>query len=134
MLDTIFEDLYRINKSIDRMFDSRPSYRYYKWPQVNIYENHDDYVAVVKLPGIAKEDVSITLKENSLKIIGERKKENEEGINYYLDERYSGKFERNFILNEKIDSEKAEAEFKNGLLMIKLPKSPETKPKTISIK
>jgi HSP20 family protein len=105
-----------------------------KWPHANIYENHDDYVIVAKVPGVEKNDISVAIKDNSLKISGERKKENHENATNYFDERFSGKFERSFLLNEKIDADKIDAEMKNGLLMIKLPKSPEVKAKNITIK
>jgi len=101
---------------------------------VNVYENHDDYIVVARTPGIDKNDVNITIKDNSLKITGERKKDTLENANNYLDERFSGKFERSFLLNEKIDADKIDAEMKNGLLIIKLPKSPESKPRNITIK
>jgi len=136
LLDTIFNDLYDLSRSIDRVFVnySPGKYRAYKWPEVNIYENHDDYIVVARLPGIDKNDVNINLKDNALKISGERKKEKLDNSNIYLDERYSGKFERSFLLHEKIDAEKIDAEMKNGLLIIKLPKSPEAKPRNITIK
>ncbi len=134
MLNTILDDLFDINRTITRLFDASPAYRYSYWPEVNIYNNNDEYVVVAKLPGVKKEDVSITLKDNSLKISGEKKDDKKEKENGYLNERYSGKFERNFLLNEKVDSNKIDAEMKNGLLMIKLPKSPEVKPKSITIK
>lgn len=134
MLSTILDDLYDLNRNISRIFDSTPSYKYYYWPEVNIYGNANEFIVVAKIPGVKKEDVSIILKDNSLKISGEKKKEEKENSSSYLDERYTGKFERSFLLNEKVDSNKIEAEIKNGLLMIKLPKSPEAKPKSIAIK
>jgi len=136
LLDTIFNDLYDLSRNIDRVFvDYSPGrVRPYKWPEVNVYENHDDYIVVAKLPGIDKNEVTINLKDNALKISGERKKEKFDKANIYLDERFSGQFERSFLLNEKIDADKIDAEMKNGLLIIKLPKSPESKPKNITIK
>lgn len=134
MLNTILDDLYDLNRNISRIFDSTPGYKYYYWPEVNIYSNINEFIVIAKLPGVKKEDVSIVLKDNSLKISGEKKKEEKENAGCYLDERYTGKFERRFLLNEKVDSNKIDAEMKNGLLMIKLPKSPEAKPKSITIK
>jgi len=134
MLNAILDDLFDVNRTITRLFDSTPAYRYSYWPAVNIYNNNDEYVVVAKLPGVKKEDVSVILKDNSLKISGEKKEDKKDKENCYFNERYSGKFERNFLLNEKIDSNKIDAEMKNGLLMIKLPKSPEIKPKSITIK
>jgi len=136
LVETIFDDLYDLSRSIDRMFGaySPRRFRTYKWPNANIYENHDDYIVVAKIPGVDKNDVNITVKDNSLKITGERKKDKHENANVYLDEINSGKFERSFLLNEKIAADKIDAEMKNGLLIIKLPKTPETKPRNITIK
>ena len=97
MLSTILDDLYDLNRNINRIFDSTPSYKYYYWPEVNIYNNNNEFVVIAKLPGLKKEDVSIVLKDNSLKISGEKKKEENENRGCYLDERYTGKFERNFL-------------------------------------
>lgn len=134
MLTTFLDDLYDLNRDINRIFDTYPARGYYRWPEINIYNNNDEYIVVAKTPGLKKEDVSITLKDNALKITGERKKEEKGKSNIHLEERYTGKFERSFMLNEKVDAEKVDAEMKNGLLIVKLPKSPETKAKAITIK
>jgi len=134
MLTTILDDLYDLNRNISRMFDSSQGYRDSYYPEVNIYNNNDEFIVIAKLPGVKKDDVSIVLKDNSLKISGEKKKEEKDDTGCYLNERFTGKFERSFLLNEKVDSNNIQAEMKNGLLMIKLPKSPESKPKSISIK
>jgi len=130
---TIFDELLDLNNEMNRIF------KYYdysgeKWANTNVYENKDDYVIVSKLPGVAKSDINISIKDNTLKISGERKKDQDDKANLLLNERYKGKFERNFILNEKVDMNNINAEMKNGLLMIKLPKSPESKSKKIEIK
>jgi HSP20 family protein len=132
MFGTIFDDLYEIGRSINSMFDIDQDYRYTRWPAVNIYSNNDEYVIAVKIPGMKKEDISLVIKDNTLKISGERKKGEYKSI--HLNERYSGKFEKNILLNEKVDSDKIEAQLKNGILLIKLPKSAKIKPKSIAIK
>jgi HSP20 family protein len=134
MLSTILDDLYDLNQNISRIFDVTPMYKHYYWPEVNIYNNNNEFVVIAKLPGVKKEDVSLILKDNSLKISGEKKKEEKVDETCYLDERYTGKFERSFLLNEKVDNSNIDAEMKNGLLIIKLVKSPEAKPKSITIK
>ena len=71
-------------------------------------------------------NVDVKLVNGSLMIKGERQEEKEEKRkDYYLRERHFGSFERRFPLPEGIDPEKIEATFKNGVLMIRLPKSPE---------
>lgn len=132
--DTIFDDLYRLNKELSGLFNSKRIKRSYSWPEVNCYENHDEYTAVLRMPGVKKEDLSISYKDNSIKIQGEKKIETKENVNYHLRERRAGKFERNILLQEKIETDKIEAQLENGILMIKMPKAVEAKPKNIEIK
>ncbi len=133
MMRTIFDELLDLNNEMNRIFKNY-NYSGEKWANTNVYENKDDYVIVSKLPGVAKSDINISIKDHTLKITGERKKDQYDKANLLLNERHNGKFERNFILNEKVDMNNINAEMKNGLLMIKLPKSPESKPKKIEIK
>ena len=88
MLSTILDDLYDLNRNITRIFDASSKYKYYYWPEVNIYSSIDEFVVIAKLPGVKKENVSIVLKDNSLKISGEKEKEEKENTGCYLDERY----------------------------------------------
>jgi len=134
MLLNIFDDLYRLNREMNRLLYTGERTRTTNWPEVNIYENEGEYMVLAKVPGIDKNDISISLKDNSLKIAGEKKIPVNENFNYHLRERKYGKFERNFLLNEKIETEKINAEVKNGFLLVKIPKSPETKPVKIEIK
>ena len=134
MYKTIFDDLYRINREFNRLFKSGyNSGRSYYWPEINLYENSFEYVVVTKVPGIKKEDIAITLKDNTLKISGEKKGIGDE-VNFHIRERKRGKFERNVMLEEKIEAEKIAAEIKNGFLLVKIPKAPEAKPFSIEIK
>ncbi|HOV15230.1 MAG TPA: Hsp20/alpha crystallin family protein [Spirochaetota bacterium] len=136
MLTTFFDDLYRLNREMNKFLGSGKRERYYatNWPEVNIYDNENEYVVVSTIPGVSKENVNISLKDNSLKISGERKINIPENANYHLRERKEGKFERNFLLNDKVDPNGITAELKNGLLLVKLQKAAETKPITIAIK
>ena len=136
MLFTIFDDIYRLNREMNKLMSSgrfRGNYGV-TWPELNVYTNENEYVAVVNIPGVAKEDINISVKDNSIKIAGDRKNSSEDQSGYHLKERKYGKFERNFTLNDKIEADKVQAEFKNGMLLVKLPKSPEAKPVAITIK
>jgi len=133
--ETIFDDLYRLNKEFNRMFNAgyKPG-RHSNFPELNVYENQEEFIITGKIPGIKKEDLNITFRDNSLKIEGERKENKNEKADYHLKERRYGKFERSILLRERVDADKIEAQVKNGLLLIKVPKSPEAKPKSIAIK
>lgn len=135
MIISIFDDLYRLNREMNRLLysETRTGTTTY-WPEVNIYGNDNEYMVVAKVPGVDKNDIAISLKDNSLKISGEKKSVSNPNANYHMKERKTGKFERNFVLDEKVDVDKINAEIKNGLLLIKIPKKPETKPVKIEIK
>ena len=106
-------------------------------PAVNTREADDAYFIEADLPGVKKKDISIDIHDNILTISGERAvtKEREEDEFYRLESLY-GKFERSFSLPEDIDTEKIEAEAKDGVLTVKIPKAQivEKAPKKIEIK
>lgn len=104
-------------------------------PAVDVVEEDKHYVLSMDLPGLNKEDVKIAVENDTLKISGEKKHEHEDKKkNYHRCERYYGKFERSFNLGTEINTEKIEANFKDGVLYINLPKSESAKPKEIEVK
>ncbi|WP_027359744.1 Hsp20/alpha crystallin family protein [Desulforegula conservatrix] len=103
-------------------------------PSVDIIDKTDSIVINAELPGVAKEDVSVEVKENILTLKGERKIEKEEADGlYYRKERLYGKFQRSFTLPMETDSEKIKASFKDGVLNLEIPKPEEKKPKQVTI-
>ncbi len=106
-------------------------------PAVNTREADDAYYIEVDLPGVKKEDISIDVDDNVLTISGERKVEEERKEDeFYRVESFYGKFERSFTLPEDVDADKIEAEAKDGVLTIRIPKAQvvEKAPKKIEIK
>jgi HSP20 family protein len=106
-------------------------------PAVNTREADDAYYIEVDLPGVKKEDISIDVNDNVLTISGERKIEEErKDEEFYRVESVYGKFERSFTLPEDVDADKIEAEAKDGVLTVKIPKAQvvEKAPKKIEIK
>jgi HSP20 family protein len=104
-------------------------------PACDIYETEKAIMLKVELPGINKENVSVSIENNLLTIHGERKfVEETKRENYYRVERNYGEFFRSFTLPNFIEPAKIVAEFKEGLLEIVLPKREEAKPKQVEIK
>ena len=102
---------------------------------MDISENDDEFVVRAELPGMRKEDVNVTFVNGALKIEGERKHEKEDQkTNYHRVERAYGKFCRVFQIPDEVKSDKISADFKDGLLNIRLPKAEEVKPKAIDVK
>ena len=104
-------------------------------PRVDIREGAEGLTLTMDLPGLGKEDVSITLENNVLTVAGERKFETDEKANdtYHRLERQYGAFTRSFTLGPTVRTDKVEASFKDGVLTVALPKQEESKPRRISI-
>jgi len=103
-------------------------------PPVDIYETDDALVMKAELPGFSKDDISIEMKENTLVIKGERKREDEvkEG-SYHRTERVYGAFQRSFLLPTTVDQDKVRAAYKDGVLELRLPKVQAAQPKRIAV-
>ncbi|RLE19497.1 MAG: Hsp20/alpha crystallin family protein [Acidobacteria bacterium] len=103
-------------------------------PAVDVYESENAIEIKADLPGMTEKDIDVTVENNMLTIKGERKFENEEKReSYHRIERQYGSFYRSFQLPNTVDVTKINANFKNGILELALPKREETKPKKISI-
>jgi len=103
-------------------------------PRVDVLENESEVRVLVDLPGIRKEDVSVTLENGVLSISGERSlEEKKEEDNVHFSERVYGRFSRSFTVRETIAQDKIQATFKDGVLSLVLPKAEQAKPKKIEI-
>jgi HSP20 family protein len=104
------------------------------YPSVDITETKDDIKVAAEVPGMTKEDISISLSDNVLTLRGEKKKEKEEkGKTFYRMERSYGSFARSFTLPSAVLANKVKAVHKDGILEITLPKAEEVKTKEIPI-
>lgn len=103
-------------------------------PSVDISETDTEYAIKGELPGVRKEDVSVTVQNGMLTIQGERRHEAEEkGKKYHRVECCYGSFMRSFRVPDDADEGKVKAEFKDGMLNITMPKSERTKARTIDV-
>jgi len=105
------------------------------YPVVDVNEDDNGYHFQMELPGLTKDDVKISFKDDVLLVSGEKTADQkEEKKNYHYYERRFGKFERAFRINSDIIVDKIDASFKDGVLMIDLPKAEIAKPKEIEVK
>jgi HSP20 family protein len=102
-------------------------------PAMDLYQTNDDIVAMVELPGMRKEDIEISLHDGMLTISGERKEEKADGEKAARTERFVGKFRRSISLPTRVDLNKANATYRDGILTVTLPKAEEAKPKQIQV-
>lgn len=104
-------------------------------PLVDITEDDHEYLIKAELPEVKKEDVKVTVEHGALNISGERKLEKEEnGRHYHRIERSYGAFVRSFVLPDDADAQKVAAEFKDGVLRVRVQKNEKSVPKSIDIK
>lgn len=138
-----FEDpLATLRNEINRLFDSPweastpHSGLYGGWtPALDVYENTDNLIVTVELPGMKTEDIEISVHDGSLTVSGERKlAEKAEAAEASRTERYFGRFQRTVSLSKPVDVNKVNAIYRNGILTITLPKTEEAKPKQIEVK
>ena len=134
-----------LRQEIDRLFDQAftgdLSGSGMSWvPAVELVETENEFRCLVEVPGFAPEDLSITVNDNVLTIEGERKapvgeqKEGEGTGSYHVAERRYGRFVRSFALPRQVDANGVTAHSEHGLLTVVLPKSPDAKPRRISIR
>ena len=143
-LDRLPSDLVSVQRDINRLFDNlfrsglpaeETLAATYFAPAVDIAEQENEYVVKVELPGVAKEDVRISVESNTLTIRGEKKQEKEEkNRSFHRVERSYGSFQRSFTLPSTVKNDKIDATFGSGILTITMPKSEEAKPKQIEVK
>lgn len=104
-------------------------------PAVDLIDTKDSLKVHVELPGIGKDDVDISLRDDTLTIRGEKKHEKEEkGENRYYVERSYGSFSRTLTLPARVKADEVKATFKDGVLEILLPKAEEEKTRDIEVK
>lgn len=103
-------------------------------PRADIYESPDKIIVKTDMPGVAENNIDITLENNVLTINGSVEKTCHEGFSLALSEYGTGDYRRAFTLSNSIDKENIEACLKNGVLTLTLPKSKSLLPKKISVK
>ncbi len=103
-------------------------------PSADISETDTSYLIKAEIPGVAKEDVKVTIENGMLTIQGERKMEKEEkNKKFHRIERSYGSFMRSFRVPDDADESGVKAEFKDGVLSVTLNKSAKAKPKAINV-
>lgn len=103
-------------------------------PRVDIFDDGNSFVLSAELPGVSRGDLDIDVKDNRLTIRGEKKLENSTEKEGYLKvERSYGSFERSFFLDDNIDRENIQAEYKDGVLCLTLPRKQDEPSKKIEV-
>ncbi|MEJ5198414.1 MAG: Hsp20/alpha crystallin family protein [Anaerolineae bacterium] len=133
-----FREVVTLREAMDRLFEDsfiptrrRAREEAFRLP-LDAYVTPEEIVILANMPGVKPEEVEITIEGDTLTIKGERPAPLE-NVDYVLQERAYGKFQRTLTINIPVDANKAEAKFENGLLTLTIPKAEAAKPKTIQV-
>ena len=135
-----FRELIDVRDDFDRLIDRifRPELDLWagqtKAPLVDIYEENDAIVVKAEIPGLKKEEIDISISDDAITLSGKKKDVKEvKKENFYQKEIREGSFLRTLPLPCRVDREKVKASYKDGMLEVILPKSPEEKKKEIKV-
>jgi HSP20 family protein len=130
-----FDELRReMDALLGRFGAAVPSGRRGVFPAVNLYETGDAYVVTAEIPGVSASGIELSLEGKTLTLRGERRIDRgESGTNAHRLERQAGQFRRAFELPSAVDPDKVEAIHRNGVLMLRLPKPEQVRPRQIAV-
>jgi len=133
-----FEALFSLQRALDAhlasdWMDNRTT-AMGSYPPINIFQKGDDFVAVIELPGVDKADLQIEAKENTIRISGRKSIDYGESASMHRRERVSGVFDRTISVPIQIEPDGIQAEYRDGVLALFIPRAESQKPRTIKIK
>jgi len=131
VLPILREEIDRMSRMFDEFFGSEEMAPMPIWgPPIDVSETDDKVIVKIELPGIDPRDLDISATEDVLMIKGEKKEERkEEGEHYYSSERRYGEFSRSMNLPSRVDKDRINASYRNGVLRIEMPKISEARKK-----
>lgn len=103
------------------------------YPPVNVFRQGEDYVAIVELPGVNKEELLVEAKDNVIRLSGKKSPSYPETASSHRRERVFGTFDRTISVPIKIDDSKLKAEYHDGVLALFIPRAEEDKPRKINV-
>jgi len=103
------------------------------FPPINVFQQGDDIVAILEVPGVGKEDLDIQVKGKALRISGKKAIAYPEGASLHRRERLSGSFDRTLTVPMQINADGIKAEYRDGVLALFIPRAESDKPRSITI-
>jgi HSP20 family protein len=137
-IPTVWHEMDRLQSEMNRLFQvdypnrlrSAPAY-----PALNVWTNEEGLNVTAEVPGVSPEDIEISVVGDTLTLSGTRQPEElDENTRYHRQERARGDFTRSLQLPFSVDVNKVEATFRNGVLMVAMPRAEEDKPRKITVK
>jgi HSP20 family protein len=139
---TMFADPFDALFSLQRALDAQLASEWLRdattsrgpFPPINVFQQGDNILAIIELPGVDKNKLQIEAKENTIRISGTKATDYEDGASVHRRERDFGQFDRTISIPVKLDPDGIKAEYRDGVLAIFLPRAESDKPRTVNIK
>ncbi len=132
-----FDTLFQLQRALETRLDSdwlsSATTGIGAFPPINLFQQGDDFVAVVELPGVKADALNVEAKENSLRLSGTKSFEYEDKASLHRRERIAGSFDRTISLPIRIDPDRIKAEYRDGVLALFIPRAESDKPRSIKI-
>jgi HSP20 family protein len=103
------------------------------FPPINVFQQADDLLAIIELPGIDKDSLQVEAKENTIRIAGKKAVNYPEGVSVHRRERVAGEFDRTISVPVQLEPDGIKAEYRDGILALFMPRSERDKPRAITI-
>jgi HSP20 family protein len=100
---------------------------------MDAYRSGDEFVVQFDLPGVDAESIDLTVEKNVLTVHAERRRPVQEGVEMVISERPQGTFSRQLFLGESLDTERIEASYEDGVLILRLPVAERAKPRRVPV-
>jgi HSP20 family protein len=138
---TAFADPFETLFNLQRALDARRASNWLQqqtasqgpFPPINVFQQGDDILAIIELPGLDKSELQVQAKENTIRIAGIKGVDYPGGVSVHRRERVAGEFDRTLSLPVQLDPDRIRAEFQDGILTLFLPRAERDKPRTIRI-
>src|ERR1700758_5336747 len=140
-MDTTFTDPFDALFNLQRALEARLESGWLQdlttsrgpFPPINVFQQGEDILAIMELPGVDKDDLQIQAKANTIRISGRKNVGYPDGASVHRRERVSGEFDRTLSLPIELDPNGIEAEYRDGLLALFLPRAESDKPRSIKV-
>jgi HSP20 family protein len=132
-----FDALFELQRALESRLDSEwlrgTTAGSGAFPPINVFQQGDNLVAIIELPGVSKSDLDIQAKGNTIRISGKKAVSFPEKVSLHRRERLSGSFDRTLTVPMQIEAGAIKAEFRDGVLALFIPRAESDKPRSIAI-
>jgi HSP20 family protein len=132
-----FDALFRFQRALEHQLDSdwleNATSGIGAFPTINVFQRGSDFVAIIEMPGVSKDDLGLEVRGNTIRISGKKTVDYGGEVSMHRRERIAGSFDRTISLPVQVDPNRITAEYRDGILALSLPRAESDKPKAIKV-